>query len=60
VDQLYQLEKKIIEILLLYGNQTEEFQDLVYREDDKGEMVLTTEAHEAKVSQKNLFGFAGR
>ena len=52
VDQLFQLEKKIIEILLLYGNQTEEFQDLVYREDDKGEMQLTTEAHEAKVSQK--------
>ena len=52
VDALYHLEKKIIEILLLYGNQTEEFEDLVYREDDAGEMQLTTERHEARVSEK--------
>ena len=52
VDALYHLEKKIIEILLLYGNQTEEFEDLVHREDDAGEMQLTSERHEARVSEK--------
>ena len=52
VDPLYHLEKKIIEILLLYGNQTEEFEDLVYREDESGEIQLITERHEARVSEK--------
>ena len=52
VDALFHLEKKIIEILLLYGNQTEEFEDLVYREDNAGELQLTTEKNESRVSEK--------
>ena len=52
VDQLFHLEKKIIELLLLYGNETEEFEDLVYREDEAGEMKLTSESHNARVSEK--------
>ena len=31
IDVLYELERKIIEILLLYGNKTEEFEDVILR-----------------------------
>ena len=38
VDVQYVLERKIIEILLLYGNKTEDFEDLVLKENDKGQL----------------------
>ncbi len=52
VDVQYLLERKIIEILLLYGNKTEDFEDLVLKENDKGDLVLEPIIQEAKVFEK--------
>ena len=52
VDVQYELERKIIEMLLLYGQQQEEFEDLVLKEDDEGELVLAPETVNAKVYEK--------
>lgn len=52
VNVQYVLEKKIIEVLLLYGNKTERFEDLVLKENDKGNLVLEPVINEAKVFEK--------
>ncbi|MHA7830374.1 MAG: DNA primase [Flagellimonas sp.] len=52
VDVQYELERKIIEVLLLYGDQKQEFEDLVLKENDEGELVLEPEIIEAKVYEK--------
>ena len=52
VDVQFELERKIIESLLLYGDQKEEFEDLVLKENDKGELVLEPESLEIKVYEK--------
>ncbi len=52
VNVQYILEKKIIEVLLLYGNKTERFEDLVLKENDKGNLVLEPVVNEAKVFEK--------
>ena len=52
VDILYRLERKIIEILLLYGNKTEEFEDTFMRTNEDGEIVMVTEKKEYKVFQR--------
>ncbi|NAS29459.1 DNA primase [Flavobacteriaceae bacterium R38] len=52
VDVQYLLERKIIEILLLYGNRKEEFEDYILKENEKGELVLEPEVHEMKVYEK--------
>lgn len=52
VDVLYRLERKIIEILLLYGNKTEEFDDDFLRTNDSGEIEIVTERKEYKVYQR--------
>ena len=52
VDVQYLLERKIIEVLLLYGNEVEEFEDLVLKENEKGDLVLEPVVHEAKVFEK--------
>lgn len=52
VDVQYELERKIIEMLLLYGNQKQEFEDLVLKENEEGELVLEPEIIEAKVYEK--------
>ncbi|WP_127021596.1 DNA primase [Flagellimonas beolgyonensis] len=52
VDVQYELERKIIEMLLLYGDQKQEFEDLVLKENEKGELVLEPEIVEAKVYEK--------
>jgi len=52
VDVQYELERKIIEILLLYGNKTEDFEDLVLKESEKGELTLVPVIHHAKVFEK--------
>ena len=52
VDVLYELERKIIEMLLLYGNRKEEFEDLVLKENEEGELILEPEVVEAKVYEK--------
>ncbi|MBF4471958.1 DNA primase [Flavobacterium sp. HJJ] len=52
VDVLYRLERKIIEILLLYGNKTEEFEDVFLRTNESGEIETVTEMKEYKVYQR--------
>ncbi len=52
VNEQYELERKIIEILLLYGNREEEFEDLILKENEEGELVLEPEVHTAKVFEK--------
>jgi DNA primase len=52
VDVQYVLERKIIEVLLLYGNKTEQFEDLVLKENDQGHLVLEPVVNEAKVFEK--------
>ena len=52
VDVQYELERKIIEVLLLYGNKTESFEDLVLKENDDNELILEPVIHEAKVFEK--------
>ncbi|WP_248724084.1 DNA primase [Seonamhaeicola sp. ML3] len=52
VNVQYLLERKIIEILLLYGNRTEDFEDLVLKENDNGELILEPVIQQAKVFEK--------
>lgn len=52
VDVQYILERKIIEILLLYGNKTEDFEDLILKENEQGELLLNPVIHQAKVFEK--------
>ncbi|WP_372937243.1 DNA primase [Seonamhaeicola sp.] len=52
VDVQYLLERKIIEILLLYGSRIENFEDLVLKENDKGDLILEPVIQEAKVFEK--------
>ena len=49
VDILYRLERKIIEILLLYGNKTEQFEDVMMKSNDDGEIEHVIEFKEYKV-----------
>ena len=52
VDELFELERKIISLLLLYGTVEEEFEDHVWKENTQGELVLEPEKHRAKVFEK--------
>lgn len=52
VDILYRLERKVIEILLLYGDKTEEFEDVLLKNNDEGEIVMVSEKREYKVFQR--------
>ncbi|RKS95326.1 DNA primase [Flavobacterium limicola] len=52
VDILYRLERKIIEILLLYGNKDEEFEDTFLRTNEEGKIETITEKKEYKVYQR--------
>lgn len=52
VDIQYELERKIIEILLLYGNKMEDFEDLILKENDQGQLILEPVVHQAKVFEK--------
>jgi DNA primase len=52
VDVLYQLERKIIEILLLYGNNIQEFEDVLLKTNEEGELEHTIEKKEYLVSQR--------
>ena len=52
VDIQYELEQKIIEILLLYGSRKESFEDLILKENDKGALALEPVIHEVKVFEK--------
>jgi DNA primase len=52
VDVLYELERKIIEILLLYGNVEEDFDDYVYKATEDGELKEEKEVNRYKVYQR--------
>ncbi|WP_053992112.1 DNA primase [Mangrovimonas sp. TPBH4] len=53
IDLQYELERKIIEILLLYGSETEDFDDLVLKEDEKtGDLKLEPVINTTKVFDK--------
>ncbi|MBL7472460.1 DNA primase [Robertkochia sediminum] len=52
IDTQQFLERKIIELLLLYGLEEGDFQDLFLREDEDGELVLEPETQQAKVFEK--------
>jgi len=48
----FELERKIIEILLLYGNEIREFEDLAFQEDESGELKLMPVVRKVKVFEK--------
>ena len=48
----FELEQKIIEVLLLYGNRSEDFEDLILKENKDGVLVLEPVTHKAKVFEK--------
>ncbi|MCO4820912.1 MAG: DNA primase [Flavobacteriaceae bacterium] len=52
VDVQFILERKIIELLLLYGNKTEDFEDLVLKEAEDGNLVLEPVVQKTKVYEK--------
>ncbi len=49
VDVQYELERKLIEILLLYGNAVEEFEDVMLKTNEEGEMAEVSEMNNYKV-----------
>ena len=52
VDELYELERTIIGLLLHYGMMEEEFEDMVLKQDDSGELVLEPQVQMARVFEK--------
>jgi len=52
VDVQFELERKIIGLLLLYGNMKEEFEDLMLETSQEGEITLKPEKTTSTVSQK--------
>jgi len=52
VDIVYELERKLIEILLLYGNIEEEFEDMLLKVNEEGETIEVAERSSFKVFQR--------
>jgi len=52
VDPLYELERKIISLLVLYGREQGEFHDVLLKQNERGEMIYESEVQEAKVFEK--------
>jgi DNA primase len=52
IDIQYQLEKKIIELLLLYGSRTDDFEDVYLKTNPEGELVEVTEIKAYQVFQR--------
>ncbi|RZJ67201.1 MAG: DNA primase [Flavobacterium sp.] len=52
VDVQYELERKILEILLLYGNRSEEFEDVVFQANPEGELEMVSMKREFKVYER--------
>ncbi|TDO96671.1 DNA primase [Flavobacterium sp. 245] len=52
VDILYEFERKVIEILLLYGSVVENFEDVFLKADEEGNIKEVSEKREYKVFQK--------
>ena len=52
IDIQFELEHKIIEILLIYGNVEDDFEDVLLKSNETGEMVEVTEMNKYKVHQR--------
>ncbi|GEQ86948.1 DNA primase [Patiriisocius marinistellae] len=52
VDVQFELERKIIQLLLLYGMQEEEFEDLILETNEKGDISFQPEIITTKVFEK--------
>ena len=52
VNVLFELESKLIEALLLYGQEEEDFEDLIFKEDEDGEHKLEPVVQKYKVYEK--------
>lgn len=52
IDIQYELEHQIIQILLLYGDIEEEFEDVVYKTNEEGELYEHKEMNRYKVYQR--------
>lgn len=52
IDQLFQMEKKIIEILLLYGNEQVDFVDFVSEIDDDGKKKIVKNSYTNEVCKE--------
>ena len=52
VNVVYELEKKIIEILLMYGSQVAEFEDFILKANEAGEIIEEKETITIKVHQR--------
>ena len=52
VNIVYELERKIIEMLLLYGSQEAEFDDFILKANEEGELIEEKETNMVKVHQR--------
>lgn len=52
VDVQFQLEQKLIELLVLYGSMEEQFEEMVIDKDEKGELDLKAEVSQSRVYEK--------
>ncbi|PJE42377.1 MAG: DNA primase [Flavobacterium sp.] len=52
VNIIYELERKILEMLLLYGSQEADFDDYILKANEEGEMVEEKETNTYKVFQR--------
>jgi DNA primase len=52
VNIIYELERKIIEMLLLYGSQEADFDDFILKANEEGEMIEEKETNTVKVHQR--------
>ncbi len=52
VDRQYILERYVINALLMYGLKEEEFEDMVLKENEEGELVMEPEVYSARVFEK--------
>ncbi|WP_333878780.1 DNA primase [Flavobacterium sp.] len=52
IDIIYELERKIIEILLLYGSLEADFDDYILKANEEGEMIEEKETRTVKVFQR--------
>ncbi|MGO4819278.1 DNA primase [Flavobacterium sp. W22_SRS_FP1] len=52
IDVLGNVEREIIRILLLYGNRTENFEEILMKSNGEGEIIEVSEFKELKVFQK--------
>ena len=52
INIVYELERKIIEMLLLYGSKEEDFEDILLKANEEGETVEVLEVNNYKVFQR--------